>query len=187
MSIRKYTPRLWGREFHDGRVVPAHQAVQRFVASPAEQFYSDIDKFFSTALRGFLLPSAPLNETKVSENKEAETIFLRPNIDISATDKEYILAVELPGVSPDNAVVEVKEKSLIISGEKKSEREEMDENGAVVRTERSFGSFRRALTLPGDADIAKISANSKDGVLKISIPRIEEKPEEVHRIPVVNG
>lgn len=187
MSIRKYTPLHWGKEFHDGRVNPAHQAVQRFVASPTEQFYSDIDKFFNTALRGLLIPRATQNESAVTEGKEAEKTLLRPHVDVAVTEKEYTLSVELPGVAPDDAVVEVKEKTLIISGEKKSGHEEKDENGAVVRTERSFGSFRRAMTLPEDAYIEKISANCKDGVLKISIPRIEEKPAEARRIAVAKG
>lgn len=181
MNIRTYTPRLWGRELQERRTIPAQQAMQRFFASPADQLYSEMENFFNTALRDVLAPFSSVNEAAGTETEKA---FLHPNIDVAATEKEYTLSVELPGVTPDDAVVEVKERSLVISGEKKSDREEKNESGAVVRTERSFGSFRRVMTLPEDADITKISAGCKDGILKISIPRIEEKPEEARRIAV---
>lgn len=105
---------------------------------------------------------------------------LVPKLDIGETDKAYELHVEVPGVAEKDVEVSVAGNILTIRGEKKAETETKDKN--MLRVERSYGSFYRAMTLPPDADVDKIAATSKDGVLRISIPKAtsgEAKPKKV--------
>ena len=102
----------------------------------------------------------------------------RPIVDIYDTEKAIIINAELPGVSKDNITLDVKENILILKGERKSEEEVKKEN--YYRMERCFGTFERAFTLPSTVDPAKISANFKDGILRIAIPKPEEKrPKQI--------
>ncbi|MBO8152607.1 MAG: Hsp20/alpha crystallin family protein [Candidatus Marinimicrobia bacterium] len=106
--------------------------------------------------------------------EEEETFATRfyPAVDIEEKDKEYYVTVELPGVKKNDVKVAVKDNLLMISGEKKSEKEEKGKN--YHRSERVFGSFQRTFRLPELVDQDNISAEYKDGVLHITIPKKEE-------------
>jgi HSP20 family protein len=99
--------------------------------------------------------------------------MLAPRIDVSETDKDMTLAVELPGVSEKDVAVSLVGDQLTIKGEKKSEREDKkDEEGRVYhRVERSYGSFQRSMTVPFKVDPDQVLAEFKDGVLKITLPK----------------
>ena len=68
--------------------------------------------------------------------------FHFPSLDVRETDKGYRVTAELPGLSEDDVEIHLRDNSLIISGEKKAEHEEKDENRFY--SERSFGRFQRA-------------------------------------------
>ena len=91
-----------------------------------------------------------------------------PEIDISQDDHEYLLKADLPEMKKDNVRVTVEDGILCVSGERKSEKE--DQKRKFHRTERSFGNFRRSFTLPEDADSTKVTAEFRDGVLKVHLP-----------------
>ncbi len=92
-----------------------------------------------------------------------------PRMDLSATEKAYAVTLEVPGVNEEDVKLEVRDDTLIISGEKK--RETREEDAGFYRMERSYGSFQRSLALPEDAEISGITATRKDGVLSVNIPR----------------
>lgn len=101
-----------------------------------------------------------------------------PAVDITENDERYQLSAELPGVKKDDLTLEVHDGALTLRGEKKQEREEEGEQGR--RLERSYGAFSRSFTLPADADPDQVSAEFKDGVLLVRIPkRPEAKPAQV--------
>ncbi|HEX5065825.1 MAG TPA: Hsp20/alpha crystallin family protein [Myxococcota bacterium] len=101
-----------------------------------------------------------------------------PAMDVSENDSHYTITVEIPGVRKDDVHVELRDDMLVIQGEKKSEREEKKERGRYI--ERSYGSFNRAFTLPGDADGERLEASFKEGVLTVRIPRREAlKPKQI--------
>jgi HSP20 family protein len=108
---------------------------------------------------------------------------LAPRIDVSETGKELRLTVELPGVEEKDIDVSMSGNELTIKGEKKAEQEEKKdaEEGRVFhRVERSFGAFQRTMTVPFDVEPEKISAEFKDGVLTVTLPKPEgaaEKPQ----------
>jgi HSP20 family protein len=93
-------------------------------------------------------------------------------VDIAEDDKEYTVKAELPGLSKENIKVSVEGGVLAITGERKVEKEEKDKK--YHRIERSYGSFTRSFALPDDASGDKVSAEFKDGVLKVHLPK-EEK------------
>jgi HSP20 family protein len=109
--------------------------------------------------------------------KDRPASFL-PAIDVAENDVHYAITVELPGSKKDDVQVELHEGVLTIRGEKKSEREEKKEQRRYV--ERSYGSFSRSFRLPGDADVTRLEASFKDGVLSITIPKTEQaKPKSI--------
>ena len=95
-----------------------------------------------------------------------------PAVDISESDKEYKVEVELPGLDKKNLNVTVDNGRLHISGERQEEQKDEKEN--YLRLERSYGSFSRTLQLPATIDEDKAEADYKDGVLTVRLPKNAE-------------
>jgi HSP20 family protein len=91
-----------------------------------------------------------------------------PEVDISQDDHGYLLKADLPETKKDDVRVTVEDGILCVSGERKSEKE--DQKRKFHRIERSYGTFRRSFTLPEDADSTKVTADFRDGVLKVHLP-----------------
>ncbi len=91
-----------------------------------------------------------------------------PEVDISEDDHGYLLKADLPEMKKDDVRVTVEDGILNVSGERKTEKE--DQKRKFHRIERSFGTFRRSFTLPEDADSTKVTAEFRDGVLKVHLP-----------------
>jgi HSP20 family protein len=91
-----------------------------------------------------------------------------PEVDISQDDHEYLLKADLPEMKKDDVRVTVEDGVLSVSGERKGVKD--DQKKKFHRIERSFGTFRRSFTLPEDADSTKVTAEFRDGVLKVHLP-----------------
>ena len=101
-----------------------------------------------------------------------------PAVDIYETDKEIVLKAELPEMPEKDIEIKVEDNNLIVSGERRKEKEVKEEN--YHRIERSYGSFYRSFTLPHAVDRENIKASYKDGVLKVVLPKKEEaKPKQI--------
>mgnify|MGYP003573274137 FL=1 len=112
-----------------------------------------------------------------------EAVSFAPRVDIREGEDSLVLTAELPGVNKDAIKVEVKDRILTITGEKKTESE-FDKDG-IHRSERVYGSFQRSFTLPETLDSDKIDASYEDGVLKLVLnKRPEASPKQ---IPVQAG
>jgi HSP20 family protein len=98
---------------------------------------------------------------------------LAPRVDVAESDKAVTLTAELPGVDEKDIDVSLVGDQLTIRGEKRSEHDEKkDEEGRTLhRVERSYGAFQRTLTVPYQVDPGQVSAQFKDGVLKITLPK----------------
>jgi len=94
-----------------------------------------------------------------------------PSADISETDKEYLIKAVLPEVSREDVKVELENGVLTISGERKQEKQAKGEN--EIRIESFYGNFSRSFALPENIDAKNVRAESKDGVLKVHIPKTE--------------
>ncbi len=105
--------------------------------------------------------------------KEAMTVAeWSPTVDISEDAQEWVVKADLPAVKKEDVKVTVEGGVLAISGERKFEKEEKDKK--FHRIERSYGSFLRSFTLPDGADSAKVTAEFKDGVLQVRLPKTEK-------------
>jgi HSP20 family protein len=101
-----------------------------------------------------------------------------PAVDIAEHDDQYVVKMELPGVSKEEVKITLESNILTIRGEKKQEKETKKEN--YHRVERSYGSFQRSFTLPTTVKNDKIDASFKDGILDIKLPKAEEaKPKQI--------
>jgi HSP20 family protein len=101
-----------------------------------------------------------------------------PAMDLVETDGEYVLRADLPGLTEKDVEIELDERVLTISGERKAEHEERNEG--YYRIERSSGSFTRSLTLPEGVDASAIKASFDNGVLEVRVPKPEtKKPQKV--------
>src|SRR6266404_354599 len=91
-----------------------------------------------------------------------------PEVDISEDDHGYLLKADLPEMKKDDVKVTVEDGVLSVSGERKTEKEDLKKK--FHRIERCYGTFRRSFTLPEDADSTKVTAEFRDGVLKVHLP-----------------
>lgn len=95
-----------------------------------------------------------------------------PKVDVIDREDEIMVKAELPGVEKKDLDVSVTRNSVTIKGE--TSHEEKEEKGDYFRSEISRGSYSRTLSLPADVDEGKAKAAFKDGVLELTIPKLEE-------------
>jgi HSP20 family protein len=99
-------------------------------------------------------------------------------IDVYQTDEEMTIKATVPGLKADDIQISITGDSLSISGEIESEHEE--EGREYFVRERRTGSFSRSMTLPVNVDADKATADFEDGVLTITLPKVEaEKPKTI--------
>lgn len=158
------------------------------------------------ALRGKIQPSAkidtmttlakwnPFRELDTLQNR-LTTLFGRPMwrtngdedvsvnewtplVDVSEDDKEYVIKAELPDIKKEDVKVTVENGALHITGERKFEKEEKTKK--YHRIERSYGAFERSFQLPEGAKGDQVTADFKDGLLNVHLPKGEAaKPKAV--------
>ena len=92
-------------------------------------------------------------------------------VDIREEDDAFYVDAEVPGLSAEDVKVDVEKNVLTLSGERKVEKEEAE--GTYRRVERHYGSFSRSFSLPETVDTDSISADLKDGVLELRLPKKE--------------
>jgi HSP20 family protein len=124
------------------------------------------------ALRRF----SPLYLPDSGARDDASTRSWVPLANISESEKEYLIKCELPDVKKEDVKIAVADGVITISGERKLEREDQSEN--AIRVESIYGAFTRSFVLPDNVDAEGIQAESKDGVLRIHIPKVKTKKAE---------
>ena len=101
-----------------------------------------------------------------------------PAVDIYEDDQKLVLKLEVPGVKQEDLDVRLENQTLTVTGERKFESEEKQEN--FHRIERRFGTFARSFTLPVTVDTSSVSAKYEHGVLAIQLAKKEAaKPKQV--------
>lgn len=147
-----------------------HRAFRSLLAP--EPFFT-LEPSFNRLLREAFGTLAPLSEEALSLSAWT------PSCDIYETKGEIVVKAEIPGIKKEDLKVSLQDNRLTLSGERKFEEETKREN--YHRIERSYGAFARSFTLPASVDAKKISAEFKDGVLEVKLPKREEaKPQEVN-------
>jgi len=92
-------------------------------------------------------------------------------VDIREEDDAFYVDAEVPGLAAEDVKVDVENNVLTLSGERKVEKEETE--GTYRRVERQYGSFTRSFSLPETVDADSVSADLKDGVLELRLPKKE--------------
>lgn len=101
-----------------------------------------------------------------------------PAVDIVETENELVVKADLPDVQLEDIDVRVENGTLSLKGERKFEKDSADKG--YHRIERSYGSFVRSFTVPSSVDTEKVSADYKNGVLTVTLPKKEAaKPKQV--------
>ena len=105
-----------------------------------------------------------------------------PALELTASEREYRLTAELPGLKEEDVDVSVADGVLTLKGEKREEQEQKNEG--YLLSERRYGSFERRVSLPSDVDPEKISAEFKKGVLTITLPKDEQASGRSRKISI---
>ena len=161
---------------------PQNQAVGSLM-----QLHSEMDRLFDDLWRSFGMPAGSriTRPTSIFNNSLFDHSVLgdyRAKLDVSGSEKEYEVSIDLPGLSEEDIQIELNGNTLVVKGQKEEKNESKDKQ--YYRVERSVGSFQRTLSLPEDADRNEISANMKNGLLVIQIPRKALPKDDVKRISI---
>lgn len=140
---------------------------------PLEKLRQQVDHLFEDFNRGSMLTPFRRGLFDVEPFWNREFIGRSvPAVDITEKDESFEITAELPGMDQENIDIKLSNGNLIIKGEKKEDKEE--KRKGYYLSERHYGAFERAFSLPKGVDTDKIEANFSKGVLSISLPK---KPE----------
>lgn len=103
-----------------------------------------------------------------------------PRVDVEETEDEVRVTADLPGLEEKDFEVQLADQSLVVKGEKREEREDR----ARGWHERAYGAFERSIPLPCEVDADRVSAEFKNGVLRVRLPKAATARGRVKRIPI---
>lgn len=109
--------------------------------------------------------------------------LLSPKIDVSEKDNNFLIEAEFPGISSDDIHVTLEDGLLTLSAETQTE-ENREEKGKVIYQERQYGKYSRSFNVGKTIQESDITANFKDGVLSLTLPKVGEKEQGARRIPI---
>jgi len=139
---------------------------ERPTLRPINNLRREMDRIFNE-----LIPfSWRMDESELGLNKWS------PRTDLQETDDHYIIEVDLPGMAKENISINIKDNVLTIEGERKEEAKE--EGSGYLRSERTFGTFKRSFSLPAAIVEGKIKASFKNGVLTVNVPKAEKSKKK---------
>jgi HSP20 family protein len=130
-----------------------------------------------------LMPNAAAGWPRVGEDGNgSRKLDWSPFSDISETEKEYVIRIDLPAVKKEDVKVTLDQGVISISGERKQSTEDKDEK--FHRVESFYGHFERSFSLPDNVNPDAVSCDSKDGILTVHIPKIAAKKQTPKQITV---
>lgn len=141
-------------------------------------FGSDFEPIFNRMMRGWPFNWGDL--APASEPRSLRAFEHMPKVEVKENAKSYTVTVELPGLDENDVKVQLDDDVLTISGEKKVEKTD----DKTHYSERSYGSFTRAFTLPADADRNGVAATFAKGVLALEIAKTANPPAQVRQVAV---
>jgi len=139
--------------------------------------YAEIDSLFNNYLY-----SRPPSSAPSRSQQQPSSLLWRPQVDVRETENALVVHAELPGLKKEDINVDFHDGVLTLSGEKSQKKKEANER--YHRVERSYGKFVRSFALPAGFDSQNISASFDNGVLELTVPKLEEKQEERKRIEI---
>jgi HSP20 family protein len=118
----------------------------------------------------------------IKRAKERISDWFAPRADASVSPEHYEISMELPGVTADDIDVSVQDNMLVVTGEKREEREETGKS--YFFSEREYGAFQRAFRMPPDANQNGIDASFRDGVLTLRIAKLRSASGPSRKVAV---
>lgn len=179
MNLSKLSPWNWFKKEEETESKSVPVGIKDQYDYPIERFHRDMDRLFDDYFQTFRFPRFDFPSTP-----ELSKLMLKPSCDIVENDKEYSINVEIPGVDRKDVELSLGNGTLTIKGEKRKESEEKDKD--YHRIERSYGSFRRVISLPEDADEEHLTAQFKNGVLKVIVPRTDALTSDAKKIEIAS-
>ncbi len=119
-------------------------------------------------------------DTKLESGLLEKESVIVPAAELHETETEIHLKLELPGIDTKDLDVQVTEKAVYVSGERKSETK--SELKGVTKTEFHYGKFQRLIPLPAQVQNTQVKADYKDGILNLILPKVEEEKHKVVKI-----
>ncbi len=147
------------------------QAARSTTLNPFEHMHEEMDRMFED-----FLPQV------FSARGLDKRVGLLASIDLSETDDALELKADLPGMKEHDIDVTLRDNALLISGERKLDREEKRKN--YYHSERAYGAFSRTIPLPCEVDEDHIDARFKKGVLTVHMPKSSEVREHQRKIEI---
>jgi HSP20 family protein len=160
MSEKRLVPWEWHRHPWEWQLKPV----------PLHDLRERVDHLFDELLSGF----HPLAARSFGE--------IRPRVDMSETDKQIRITIELPGLDEEDVEILLSGDRLTVKGEKKLETEEKDQEHYLF--ERSYGAFRRTFTMPPEVDAEKVKATFAKGVLTVTLPKTAVAAKPVKKVAI---
>jgi HSP20 family protein len=145
--------------------LPVREAV-----SPLTRIHDEIDRVFQE------FPTPSFFSPWLAQTRFA------PALDLYEKNGNLIVEAELPGIPKEAVKLTCTDNSLTIQGETKKEEEEKKEG--FYRSERRYGSFYRTVALPEEVDVNKIQAEFKDGVLRVTLPKVAKSEAKSRTVPI---
>ena len=140
--------------------------------SPTNSGWTLVNDELDNLLEGFFRPLRRRAENGVATGAV-------PAMDVTERENEYVIRMDMPGVNREDIDITLAEGVLTVSGEVKRQHE--DKAGdRLIREERCYGKLSRSVRLGSHIDDKKVSANYKDCVLELTLPKAEEmKPKKI--------
>lgn len=173
--------------FAFGGLSPVNNWVKQFINANSHLAKSNVLRKEVKMTRD-LLPWRPFGLSRFFDEEWPELEFPKslsvttPAINVYEKGKNIVVECQLPGIDPENVKIDVSDDLVKLSGEKKEEKEEKDKN--YYRREISYGSFARSVALPKKVKSSGAEAEYSDGVLRITLPKVEEKESKTVKIKV---
>ena len=154
-----------------GKEITVSKGAPEHMLRPA--LFSDMDRMFDDFFgRRWLRP--------VGWDRPIGELVSMPSVDVIDRDDEVVVRAEVPGYKKEDIEISVSDSSLTIKGEMKTE--EKEEKGDYYRCEISQGSFSRVIALPSEVDESKAKASMKDGMLELTLPKLEKSKRRTIKV-----
>lgn len=140
----------------------------RVTRYPMLTLFDEVNRFFEDAI-----PAAQSSRSLSTFN---------PPIDVTENEREYVIKGEFPGIESEKVHIELKDNTLTLTGEKRSESEKSE--GTRHYVERSFGSFARTISFDLEVDEDNALAEMKNGVLTIKVPKAAKEIKGAKKLSI---
>ncbi len=153
---------------------------------PLVSLRNEIDRLFDDFSLGMMRTPFRTRLFDFEPLRRVESAFTGavPTAEVTESDREYVVTVELPGIDQKNVDIALTGNLLTIKGEKHEEREEDRKERQYHLSERRYGSFSRSFTLPETVAQDRIAATMKDGVLTLTLPKTEAAAKSARKIEI---